>query len=167
MELRLQNRYHQLVKAHMKTPQELASGVKSTLSKDAAFNQTQALWRFLNNDNCTYEALSEPLFKAAEELGEQECEHFMLMLHDWSHLGYNGHQKSKNDIYNTFKKCRGYDLQSSLLISDMHGGPLSPVAMNLKTKHDIFSSYNQKLSRKLTNLEELTQRIDWLEAKEF
>ncbi len=42
-------------------------GVKSLLSQDSAFNQTQAGWRFFNNKNCTLKELSQPLLKAAHE----------------------------------------------------------------------------------------------------
>lgn len=167
MELRLEKRYEQLVQSHMQTSHQLAAGVKSILNKDVSFNQTQAAWRFLNNERCTLEELVQPLLKAADELSEQECDNYFLIPHDWSHLSYNGHQKSKKDIYNTFKKCRGYDLQTSLMISDRHGGPLAVVAMNLKAKNEIFSTYERGLDVKLTNLEELTKRINWLESRNF
>ncbi len=124
MEPRLEKRYEQLVRSHMQAGHQLAAGIKSILSNDVAFNQTQAAWRFLNNNRCTLEDLSQPLLKAAHELSEQECDEYLLVPHDWSHLSYNSHKKSKKDIFNTFKKCMGYDLQSSLMISDRHGGPL-------------------------------------------
>ena len=47
MEPRLEKRYEKLVRSHIQMGHELASGVKSALSKDPAFNQTQAAWRFL------------------------------------------------------------------------------------------------------------------------
>ena len=167
MELRLEKRYEQLVQSHLHSAHQLAAGIKTLLNKDVAFNQTQAAWRFLNNERCTLEELSKPLLKAAHEPSKQECDTYVLIPHDWSHLSYNGHQKSKKDIYNTFKKCRGYDLQSSLLISDLHGGPLALGAMNIKTKDETFSSYNPTLSNNLTHLEELSKRIDWLESQNF
>jgi hypothetical protein len=88
-----------------------------------------------------------------------------LVPHDWSHIGYNEH-KSKKDTYNTFKACVGYNFQSSLAISDRHGGPLALVAMNLKTKDATLSSYGENLED-LTPLEELSKRIDWLESQNF
>lgn len=165
MEPRLKKRYEQLVRAHMHSNNALAAGVKSTLDSNAAFSQTQAAWRFLNNERCTLEKLTKPLLQAAYDSIEKECDSFVLIPHDWSHLGYNKHS-SKKDTYNTFKKCIGYDLQSSLAISDRHGGPLALVAMNLKTKDETFSSYGQNLEG-LTHLEELSKRIDWLESQSF
>jgi hypothetical protein len=165
MEPRLERRYTKLVKSHMQTGNQLAPGVKSRLNKDAAFNQTQAAWRFFNNENCTLEELSQPLLKAAHELSEQESNAYLLTVHDWSYLSYGKH-KRKKDTYNTIKKSVGYDLQSSLMISDLHGGPLALVAMNLKTKEEAFSSYDKDL-RGLTHLDELPRRIAWLESQEF
>jgi len=166
MEPRLEKRYEKLVRSHMQMGHELASGVKSALSKDPAFNQTQAAWRFLNNENCTLEELSKPLLKAAHELGEQECDDYFLVPHDWSYLSYGSHSR-KQDTYNTIKKSIGYDLQSSLMISDRHGGPLALVAMTLKTKTESLSSYRDKKQKQLTHLEELSEQINWLESQNF
>lgn len=165
MEPRLEKRYEILVRSHMQVGHELAPGVKNVLNKDAAFNQTQAAWRFFNNENCTLEELSQPLLEAAHELSKEECDDFLLVPNDWSYLSYGSH-KRKQDVYNTIKKSIGYDLQSSLIISDRHGGPLALVAMNLKTKTETFSTYDKSL-KGLTHLEELSKRIDWLESQEF
>lgn len=165
MEPRLEKRYQQLVRAHMQPGHELAAGVKSALNENIAFSQTQAAWRFFNNERCTLNELSQPLLQAAHESSEKECDSFILMLHDWSHLGYSKHT-SKKDTYNTFKACIGYDFQSSLAISDRHGGPLALVAMNLKTKNETLSSYEENIES-LMHLEELPKRIKFLESQNF
>jgi len=162
MEARLRSRHEKLVKSHMSVNSALTHGVKSTLSEEVSFSQTQAAWRFFNNENCTLKKLSEPLLEAASELSQQECAQYCLVAHDWSHLGFNSHS-DKVDTYNVFKKCIGYDLQSSLLLSDKHGGPLAPLASNLKTKKELLSSYGSP-RRNLTNLEELAERIKWIEG---
>lgn len=150
----------------MQTNQELASGIKSHLNDDRAFAQTQAAWRFLNNENCTLIELSKPLLSAAHELCRNECNQYALVAHDWSHLSYGKH-KSKNDSYNTIKNNVGYELQTSLLLSDNHGGPLSVVGMNLKDKKQIHSSYSNDVERKLTHLEALLKQISWLDGQGF
>lgn len=165
MELRLKKRHAKLVRSHMNVGHELAAGVKSTLNKDIAFSQTQAAWRFFNNDKCSLESLSLPLLEAAQELSEQECSEYLLLPHDWSHIGFNKHE-SKKDTFNTFKKCVGYELHSTLAISDKHGGPLAPIVLNLKTKNETHSSYNKELHG-LTHLEELSKRISWIEMQGF
>lgn len=165
MEPRLEKRYQQLVRAHMQPGYEVAAGIKSSLNENVAFSQTQAAWRFFNNERCTLRELSQPLLHAAHESSEKECDSFILMLHDWSYLGYNKHT-SKKDTYNTFKACVGYDLQSSLAISDRQGAPLALVAMNLKTKNETWSSYEENLPC-FRHLEELPKRIHWLESQNF
>lgn len=165
MDPRLEKRHQQLTRSHLQVGCKLAPGVKSILSKDVAFNQTQAAWRFLNNKRCTLASLSEPLLKAAHELSKDECDQYILVPHDWSHVFYGKHQ-SKLDTYNTIKRSVGYELHSSLLLSDRHGGPLAPVAMNLKTKEAVFSSYAHGLEG-LTHLEELAKRVDWMELQSF
>lgn len=166
MDKRLEKRYQQLVRSHMHTNHELASGIKSQLNKDAAFAQTQAAWRFLSNENCTLTELNKPLLSAAHELCENECNEYALVAHDWSHLSYGKH-KSKKDTYNTIKNSVGYELQTSLLLSDNHGGPLSVIAMNLKDKKQIHSSYSKEVRRDDTRLEALSRQISWLGKQGF
>lgn len=166
MEKRLEKRYNLLVQSHMQNNSTLAAGVKTLLDQDTAFNQTQAAWRFFNNSRCTLEELSAPLLTAAHEFLEKECIHNGLVAHDWSHISYDAHQ-AKKDKY-TRHKHAGYELQSSLLISDNHGGPLSLVAMNLKDKKNNHSSYNKHPQlESMTHLEELAERIHWLERQHF
>jgi len=166
MERRLEKRYEQLVRSHMYTQNELAAGIKARLKEDVAFNQTQAAWRFLNNENCTLVDLSKPLLKVAHELCRDECNEYALVAHDWSHLSYGSH-KSKKDTYVTIKRNIGYELQTSLLLSDTHGGPLSIVAMNLKDKNRIYSSYCEDRTRGLTHLEGLSKQIKWMNDQKF
>jgi hypothetical protein len=166
MEKRLKSRYEQLIRSHMVSGNELAAGIKSQLKDDIAFSQTQAAWRFLNNDSCTLAELSKPLLKVAHELSETECDAYALLVHDWSHLSYGKHT-SKQDTYNTIKRNIGYLLQTSLMLSDKHGGPLSPLAMNLKDNKQIHSTYSQKSNRNITNLEKLSLQIEWLGEQKF
>lgn len=166
MDKRLEKRCQLLVRSHMQSNNKLASGVKSQLNKDAAFAQTQAAWRFFNNENCTLTELNKPLLIAGHELCSSECNEYALFAHDWSYLSYGKH-KSKDDTYNTIKRSVGYELQTSLLLSDVHGGPLSMVAMSLKDKKQIHTSSSINIKRNYTHLEALTKQITWLEEQGF
>jgi len=141
----------------------ISSGVKSTLNSNEAFSQTQAAWRFFNNPNCSLYDLAIPLVEAAHNQWDKEIEEYGLCIHDWSNISYTKHN-SKKDKYQVFKGCRGYALQTSLLISDRHGGPLAPVAVNIKNKDQLYSSYGSP-DRSLTNLEELSERINYIESE--
>ncbi len=166
MDKRLEKRYQQLVRSHMHTNQKIASGIKNQLKSDTAFAQTQAAWRFLNNESCTLIELNKPLLSAAHELCNSECDRYALVAHDWSHLSYGKH-KSKNDTYKTIKNSVGYKLQTSLLLSDNHGGPLSVVGMNLKDKKQIHSSYSDGVDWNSAPLEALLHQVSWLEKQGF
>jgi hypothetical protein len=166
MEKRLKNRYEKLVRSHMNSSNELASGIKTQLKNDIAFSQTQAAWRFFNNEDVTLVDVSAPLIEAGHRLSAEETGEYVLVAHDWSHLSYGAH-KSKKDTYNTIRRNIGYELQTSLLLSANHGGPLAVVAMSLKDKNKLYRSYSDDIQRETSHLEELTQQINWIESQNY
>jgi hypothetical protein len=166
LERRLKCRYHQLVRSHMVTSDLLSAGVKSNLKSNKAFSQTQAAWRFFNNDRCTLFALAAPMLNHAIE-SSKECKDYGLVVHDWSGLSFKKHH-SKEDRYGVRnKQDLGYELQASLLIDDKEGGPIAPVALNVVTDTKVLSTYDENINRNSTHLEELEQRIHYLEACDF
>jgi hypothetical protein len=91
---------------------------------EKSFAAAQAAWRFYQNQRVTLPALSEHLLKIGL-LESTECDRFRLIVHNWSPLHYANHP-SKQDrtvLYN--KKDFGYELQTSMLVSDRDGMPLS------------------------------------------
>ena len=87
LEARLVRRYHQLVRSHMVTSDLLSPGVKSSLKSNKAFSQTQAAWRFFNNERCELGELVKPMLTHAVTQSEA-CQNYALMVHDWSGLIY-------------------------------------------------------------------------------
>src|SRR5690348_5255783 len=121
LEVRLVRRYNHLVRSHMISSDLLSPGVKSTLKGNKAFNQTQAAWRFFNNERCELKELMSPILSAALEQSEESCKDYNLVAHDWSGLSYKKHN-SKEDRFGIHnEKELGYELQTSLLLSDQHG----------------------------------------------
>lgn len=167
LELRLAKRYEKLVRSHMVSSEMLSSGVKSTLSRSEAFAQTQAAWRFFNNEKCKLQELIKPILNAGLKQVQEHCVNYGLIAHDWSGLSYKSHT-SKKDRYGVHHERElGYELQSSLLLSDQTGCPLAPIALNVVTKHEILSTYREEVSRSETHLEELAQRVGYLEKCGF
>ncbi len=163
LEPRLVRRYQQLVRSHMLTSDFLSSGVKSTLSKHDAFNQTQGAWRFFNNERCSLDKLMKPILSSALTQASQQCVNHTLIAHDWSGLIYKSHT-SKDDRFGVHHEQElGYELQASLLLNDQHGGPIAPVAMNVVTKTTVLSTYRKDGTRDETHLEELAKRVSYLE----
>ena len=116
MDARLQKRYLQLVEAHMSVVQAIAAGVKALPGVGKAFAATQAAWRFFANDRVTLPKLIEPL----REVGRQQCQEsssaYVLAVHDWSKLDYDGHQ-SKIDLTQLSQELdRGYEQMTVLLV---------------------------------------------------
>ena len=86
-------------------------------------------------------------------------------MHDWSRLSLTHH--NKQDTYAmTHNLDVGYELQSSVLVSDINGSPIATPAKNLVTANGVHSSY-QDTPAKQTHLNELTTRIEYLEQQGF
>ena len=167
LEARLERRYKKLVRSHMMSSDLLSSGIKSSLDGCEAFSQTQAAWRFFNNDRCSLEALMQPILASGKKQTKDLCHEYALIAHDWSGLSYKSHH-SKIERYGIHnEQDLGYELQSSLLLSDIHGGPISPVAVNLVSKTKVLSTYSSVINRTETHLNELAKRVDYIEGCGF
>ena len=192
-EARLKRRYTMLVAAHSQGLPELAAGMKALPDTATSFSHTQALWRFLHNDEVTPARLAEPLLAAARSGIAESCERYALIAHDWSRLNYNRHRAKPDRLQMTHQTDLGYELQSSLVIGDHLGDPICPVAQNLVTADKVLSTYRpehkppagiaadpdahpdpalcdeaKKTSCALeaeSHLDELSTRMGWLEAQ--
>ncbi len=145
----------------MSVKENATNGLKILLGKSKAFSQVQASWRFLNNDNVTIEALFEPIKESTKEEIEKHCEKYVLAMSDWSHLDYKKHYKkeeleTKNKKNNS--KQLGYDLQTTIAVSDKTGEPIAPLVHNLKTSKKVYSTYDENIDMEKTHLEELASR---------
>jgi hypothetical protein len=123
MDARLQRRYLQLVEAHMNVVQAVAAGVKALPGVGKAFAATQAAWRFFANPRVTLAKLVEPL----REVGRRACAEspsaYVLLVHDWSKLDYDGHT-SKTDLTQLHPGTdRGYEQMTALLVDGHQGDP--------------------------------------------
>lgn len=154
-----------LVAAHCNSLPELAAGMKALPDTAASFSHTQALWRFLRNERVTPARLNAPLLVAAREAVADGCERYALTVHDWSRLNYNTHSSKCDRLQMTHETDLGYELQTSLLIGDGLGQPLSPVAQNLVTAQGVLSTYASPGAKAQAHLDELTERMRWLEGQ--
>ena len=86
--------------------------------------------------------LQEPLTAAAHEGIAEHCSQYALCVHDWSHLNYK--HINKTDTYAiTHETDVGYDLQTSLIVSDQNGQPLAPVAQRLVSVGGSYATYGE------------------------
>ena len=154
--------------AHSNCTHKLAAGMKALPDSRKAFAHTQALWRFIKNERVTPEELGKPLLAVAHDEVRSHCEEWALCVHDWSRLNYNRHRGKQDRYQMTHATDVGYELQSSLLVSDRDGGPLVAPLQNLVTADGVWQSRSALLQgNDLSHLDELSARIGWLEAQEL
>lgn len=137
---RLQRRYVNLVKAHMHTGRRTAAGISLPQGTQAAFAATQAAWRFFNNDRISLPDLIEPLRQVGKQALHDSQSPFVLLVHDWSKLGYGAHGSKKDMAQLTHEHDIGYELTTALLVSAATGSPVAPMEVHLKAKNKTYST---------------------------
>jgi len=151
----------------MNHKQNSTNGLNLLIKDIKGFSQAQNAWRFYNNENVDIKSLNDPIMQTGLETIEKECSEYLLVAHDWSLVNYK-HHTAKDDCIETKRSnstnaiSKGYDLQSSLAISDKAGEPITPLIQNLKTKDKIYSTYNNSIDMNKTHLDELSQRIKYI-----
>jgi len=121
----------------MNSTDTLSAGLRALPNKISSFASTQAAWRFYKNESVTLTKLHEPLLIAAHNNIDMHCSAYALCVHDWSRLNYRKHTSKLDKYQITHDMDVGYDLQSSLILSDQTGQPLAPVAQRLVTGFDV------------------------------
>ena len=113
-----------MVAAHSNCTHQLAAGVKALFDGTENASHAQALWRFLSNDQVTPGCLARPLLAVAHQSVRDDCDEFALCVHDWSRINYATPTGKLDRKQMTHGTDVGYELQSSLLVSDRDGTPL-------------------------------------------
>ena len=154
-----------MVKSAISVKERASNGLKLLIGDKKPFSQIQASWRFFNNKNVTVDALFATISDNLETEINNNCDEYLLLMSDWSHLDFKKH-KSKKELISKNKKdnCKqlGYDLQSTIGVSDRTGEPISPIVHNLKTSKKVYSTYSENIDKTLTHLEELVLRAKWI-----
>ena len=145
--------------------QKTANGIKSIVSLEKSMSQVQASWRFFNNEIVDLKVENEPIVVTGAEEIKEQCKEYCLVAHDWSQIDYKYHS-DKEELWERKEKRKiiGYELQSSLAISDKTGEPISPLAQNLKTSKEVYSTYSDEIGYNESHLEELGNRIRWIQS---
>ena len=152
----------------MNASEPLSAGGKSLPNKTTSFASTQAAYRFYNNESVTLPVLQEPLTLAAQSGIIAHCTSYALCVHDWSRLAYK--HANKSDRYAiTHATDVGYDLQTSLIVSDSTGIPIAPVAQRLVSANGSYASYQttNPVPEVKAHLDEVTDCIQHLEQQDF
>jgi hypothetical protein len=151
------------VQQHVRGAQALAAGIGALPDTRSSAAYTQAAWRFLNNPRVGLQELAAPLLSAAARLAATHCEHYALIMHDWSRLYFGQHTRKADRRKITHETDIGYELQSAVLVSDMSGKPLAPVVHNLMNNKRVYSTMHARPRRCAKHLDELSTRMVWLD----
>ena len=154
-----------MVQQHVRGAQALAAGIASLPDTRSTAAYTQAAWRFLNNPRVTLPELARPLLSAAGSLLDAHCERYGLIMHDWSRINFGGHKSKADRRKMTHKTDVGYDLQSSVLVSDVSGKPLAPVVHNLMNNTQVYTTMHKRPRPCEKHLDELSGRLGWIKAR--
>lgn len=152
---------------HANSVPGLAAGMKSLPSADAAFADTQALWRFLNNPRVKPCDLAGPVLGLARLGIEQGCDGYALAVHDWSRLNFHTHASKRDRVRMTHDTDVGYELQSTVLVADRDGSPIGAPTQNLRTSQGLLSSRWEGVQEMRPHLDELSQRLSWLDQQQL
>lgn len=158
LEPRLQKRYEKLVTEHLSVKHTIAAGLSCLPAKGSAFASTQAAWRFFQNQRVTIAALLNPLLACAKQAVAKQCREYALLVHDLTDLNYKNHTRKLERIKLNKGLC-GYQLQSSLLLSDVSGDPLAPVSQSLWTEKGLYTTRFEDRIEDAAALDELSKVI--------
>ena len=164
LELRLQQRYHQLVQEQLHLSQSVAAGLNALPGTGQSFASTQAAWRFYKNPAVTLPALAHPLLTQARAALAQSGSEYGLVMHDWSHLNFDRHTRKTDRIGCPQDHKQGYELQSALLVSDRAGEPLAPISQNLRCAQGLHTTQATEVGPARPHLDELAGRWEYLES---
>lgn len=139
----------------MRTATRAAHGISTGADSAKAASQSQAMWRFLNNENVSPAALIEPLQQAVREDCAHSTSPFILILHDWCKLDFRRHASKKDLLQVTHQHDVGYDLTTALAVEADQGLPLAPVAMHLRTGKHLHSTASAPPSKSAHHLQQL------------
>ena len=143
----------------------LTAAVKLLPSGCSSLADTQALWRFLNNPRVKPMDLSQPLLSMARQGIADSCDDYALAVHDWSRVNYRTHDSKRDRVRMTHELDVGYELQSSVLVSDRDGSPICAPVQNLRTAKGLLSSRVDGALPDRAHLDELNERVAWLEQQ--
>jgi hypothetical protein len=166
LEPRLQRRCAKLVESHLQAMQSVASGIHAVGSVTHGFAATQGAYRFLNNDRVSLPQLAQQAIDLGRQEAGQTCDHYVLVVHDWSQLMYPEHtSKQDRTALSSRKVPEGYELQSALLVSDRNGSPLAPVVMSLRADDGVHCSRTAYVRQPLSPLDELDPTMTFIEQQ--
>lgn len=95
----------------------------------------------------------------------QVCADWMLVVMDWSHPHFGGHDSKVDRVELAHSKDLGYDLLTALAVGDRDGSPMTPLCLELRAQDGTYSTRADqpiKSSSPLDGLEPVMAHIEEL-----
>jgi hypothetical protein len=157
-----------LVQSHSGVSQSVASGIHAVPGVSSSLAATQAAYRFFHNERVTLTGLAAPLLKFTQQEAPLLCDHYLLVVHDWSSLSVQGHTRKRDRVTFSRKQVsEGYEMQSALAVSDRDGLPIAPLVVSLRSSEGVHCSRCWDVREPLSKLDELDPTMQFLECQEF
>lgn len=145
----------------MNVVQATAAGIKALPGVGKAFASTQAAWRFFANPRVTLPKLIEPLREVGRMACDESPSRYVLVVHDWSKLDYDGHQSKKDLTQLSQVLDWGYELTTALLVDAHDGAPLAPMGLTVLSADGLLTTEAETPQPRLPHLEQV---LPWMEA---
>src|SRR5690349_439421 len=130
-----------MVEGHLSPAQKLACGIHAVPGVSTTLAAAQGAYRFLNNPRVRLATLAKPLIELARQFVPAQCDHYVLAVHDWSLLAFRRHHRKEDRLpYKPGGWKEGYELHTTLLVSDRAGDPLAPIALSLHAADGVHCS---------------------------
>lgn len=145
----------------MNAVQAIAAGVRALPGAGRSFAATQAAWRFFANPRVTLGKLAAPLRDVGRQACEESAASYMLLVHDWSKLDYDGHRSKKDLTQLSQKLDRGYELTGVLLVDGHHGLPLAPMGLSVLSAAGMHTTEADTPQPRTPHLDQV---LPWMDA---
>jgi hypothetical protein len=144
----------------------VAAGLRALprTASTSAFASTQAAWRFYRNPRVSLQRLAQPLIAHARRVVPTACDDYALNVLDWSFLHYHDHTSKRDRVSLANSQDLGYELLSSLLVSDRDGRPLAPVCQQLRAAAGVSSTRSRRRLPARSQLDMLNPVLDHVES---
>jgi hypothetical protein len=107
------------------------------------------------------------LLDVARQAVTRAGDDFALIVHDWSHLDFRRHDSKRDRIVLGNDQEIGYELLTSLLLSDRDGRPLAPVVLRLQAAAGVYSSQHDTVQAPDSQLDELGPVMNCIAAQQL
>jgi hypothetical protein len=141
--------------SHLSPLHVLAAGLRALPQVGQPFAATQAAWRFYANGAVTLRQLAAPLIERARAGVRDSCDHYALVVMDWSNLHFVNHESKRDRVDLSKPDDLGYELLSALVVSDRDGSPIAPACLDLRAKDGVHTTRSDQILKPVSALDGL------------